>query len=235
MTEETAAWGRRLGVAAGVTDRATGSLGLGSSEPVGEVMARWRAFRDGFLPRFPAFTIGHQVHETAVRWHEAVAPGWHITEGTDGHATAQRGLMLNVTVADCVPIYLAAPGGGPVALLHAGWRGVAGGMLERGVSVLEQRGVMPARLALHCGVAVCGKCYEVGPEVVRAVLGRAVTAPDRIDLRAALAERAGALGIRDVSTSPWCTSCHHDRFYSHRASGGADHSRQIAWLGLPPS
>jgi copper oxidase (laccase) domain-containing protein len=142
--------------------------------------------------------------------------------------------MLAVTVADCVPIYVAAQDGSAVALLHAGWRGVAAGVLEAGVALLrEKTATPPGALALHCGVAICEKCYEVGPEVVAAVLGRTAAGPERLDLRAALAGRARALGITDVSTSPWCTSCHQDRFYSHRGSRGADASRQIGLLGIP--
>lgn len=235
MTEETGAWGDRHGVVAGVTDRAVGSLGLVSpTEPVGEVLGRWRSFLAALAPRFPALAMARQVHETTVLWHENVAPGWHISEGADGHATRQRGLMLAVTVADCVPIYLA--GEGVVALLHAGWRGVAAGMLEAGVKLVAERGGVRAdRIAAHFGLAVCERCYEVGPEVIRAVLGRRARGPEHIDLRTALAGRAAALGVGDVSTSPACPSCRPDRYYSHRASRGADLGRQIAYLGIPPA
>jgi polyphenol oxidase len=230
--EDTETWGARHGVAAGITDRATGSLGFWTAEPVGEVMGRWREFRRAMAPRFPAIVMAHQVHGTRVLWHEGVGPGWHLIDGADGHGTTQQGLLLLVTVADCVPVYLAAEGRA-VALLHAGWRGVAGGILEAGVAALaEQAGVRPADVAMHTGVAICGKCYEVGPEVVEAVSGRTTAGKERLDLRGQLAARAGALGITDVSSSPWCTSCHHDRFYSHRASGG-DAGRLIGWLGLP--
>ncbi|OGU01154.1 MAG: hypothetical protein A2085_02315 [Gemmatimonadetes bacterium GWC2_71_10] len=232
--EETSAWGARLGVVAGITDRATGSLGFWTGEPVGQVMRRWRELRHGLAPRFPALVMAHQVHGARVLWHEGVAPGWHLTDGADGHATRQRGVMLAVTVADCVPIYLAASDATVAALLHAGWRGVAAGMLEAGVTTITERtGVPPSALAVHCGVAICGKCYEVGPEVVAGVLGRRAAGPERLDLRGALAARAAALGISDVSASPWCTSCHQDRFYSHRGSRGADTSRQIGLLGIP--
>ncbi len=232
--EETSAWGSRLGVVAGITDRVTGSLGFWTGEPVGEVMRRWRELRRGLAPRFTALVMAHQVHGARVLWHEGVAPGWHLTDGADGHATRQRGVMLAVTVADCVPIYLTAKDGRVVALLHAGWRGVAEGMLEAGVKLLGARAGVPAPdLALHCGVAICAQCYEVGPEVIAAVLGRQAAGPEHLDLRGALAARATALGIADVSTSPWCTSCHQDRFYSHRGSRGADASRQIGLLGIP--
>jgi YfiH family protein len=232
--EETSAWGSRLGVVAASTDRATGSLGFWTGEPVGEVMRRWRELRHGLAPRFAALVMAHQVHGARVLWHEGVVPGWHITDGADGHVTRQRGVMLAVTVADCVPIYLAGSDATVVALLHAGWRGVAAGMLEAGVAAITERtGVRPSALAAHCGVAICEQCYEVGAEVIAAVLGRQAAGPERLDLRGALAARARALGISDVSTSPWCTSCHRDRYFSHRGSRGADAGRQAGLLGVP--
>lgn len=234
MTETTAAWAARTGVAAGVTGRSDGSFGLSGPEAVGDVVARWREFRHAHATLFPSHQRAHQVHGTTVLWHERVAPGWHQADDADGHATAQRGLLLAVTVADCVPVYLADRKARAVALVHAGWRGVAGGMLASGVRALGERaGVQPADLAVHFGLAICGRCYEVGEEVARAVLGPGAPAgTSHLDLRAALAGQAARLGIADVSVSPDCTSCHHDRFFSHRASRG-DPARQIGWLGLP--
>ncbi len=234
MIETTAQWADRAGVVAGVTGRADGSFGLSGEHPVGDVIARWRAFRLGRVALFPAVQRSHQVHGTKVLWHEHVAAGWHEAEDADGHATAQRGVLLTVTVADCVPVFLADRKGRAVALVHAGWRGVAGGILGEGARLLERRaGVRPEDLAVHCGVAICGKCYEVGEEVARAVHGAGAPAGKSVlDLRAALAGQAAAAGIRDVSTSPDCTSCDHDRYFSHRASRG-EASRQIGYLGLP--
>ena len=63
-------------------------------------------------------------------------PGWTQVEGVDGHATGVPGLMLYVTVADCVPIYLLNGKTGSVALLHSGWRGTAGSILTWGVELL---------------------------------------------------------------------------------------------------
>ncbi len=233
---ELAEWRERYGLVAGLTARGTGggfNLGLATDDPVGQVTGRWRAFHHAMGPAFPALQMGRQVHSATVAWHEAVAPGWHVAEGVDGHATAQAGLLLAVTIADCVPIYLAAPGTPFLALLHAGWRGVAAGMLERGVGLLASRaGVKPAALVMHLGVAICGGCYEVGPEVVEAVAGRRVRRATRLDLRDVLAERAVRLGIGAMTRSPSCTACGRDRFFSHRGSSGRD-GRMAAYLGRP--
>jgi copper oxidase (laccase) domain-containing protein len=228
-------WRERLGLVAGLTLRGGNggfSLGLATEEPVGQVMGRWRAFLHAMKPAFQAVQMAQQVHSARVAWHEQVGPGWHVADPCDGHATAQRGLLLAVTVADCIPIYLAAGTAG-FALLHAGWRGIAAGVLERGVGLLAERaGVMPEGMTMHLGVGICGGCYEVGPEVVKALEGRRVRRPTQLDLRDVLVERAGRLGVTEVTRSPHCTSCDRDAYFTHRGSSGRD-GRMVAYLGRP--
>jgi polyphenol oxidase len=224
---ELSAWAERYGLVAGITTRPV-SLGLWSEEPVGQVMGRWRAFRAAFGSRFPALVLAHQVHGTEVRWHEALPEGWLLLDGVDGHATGHRGVLLTVTVADCIPVYLSVPQKSAIALVHAGWRGVAGGILGRAVDLLKSRAFAKGSdIVMHCGVGICGQCYEVGPEVADRF---ALSGASHIDLRDVLAQQAHALGIRDVSISPWCSAESRDRFFSHRASGGRD-GRMIAYLG----
>ncbi|HWO87521.1 MAG TPA: polyphenol oxidase family protein [Gemmatimonadales bacterium] len=230
---ELASWEERFALVAGITERGAGepfNLGLTTSEPAARVTERWRAFRDLMRPRFDSFHLAHQCHRTDIGWYESAQPGWHISDDRDGHATSLDGVLLCVTVADCVPIYLARDDGSAFALLHAGWRGTAAGMLEAGVRLLSSRAPSfpPSRLVVHLGAAICGSCYEVGPEVAGAVLGRAVSGKSRLDLRAELARRAEAAGVGEISVSPLCTRCDADRFFSHRA--GAD-GRQVAYLG----
>ena len=231
-------WAARFGVVAGVTERGPGdppfSLALRAPDESAElVLDRFRQFRAAMRQRFPAVQMAHQVHGARVVWHEAVGPGFHVLDDADGHATADEGLLLAVSVADCVPIYLVSRDGRALALLHAGWKGVAAGVLEAGLEQLRRHGgVRPADVVVHCGVAICAACYEVGPEVVRAVEGRVVRGKAHLDLRAALARRAEAAGAREISVSPLCTVCDADRFFSHRGSGGGS-GRQIAYLGRP--
>ncbi len=227
---------RRHGVVAGITGRGAGAgrgfdLGLWSDAPVGETMSRWRAFR-GAHPEFDAVVLGNQVHGVAV---ETVGParGWIQIEGIDGWVTTAAGVLLTVTVADCIPVYLVVPGRG-VALLHAGWRGTAGGILARGLDrLLAATGAVRQDVICHCGVGICGACYEVGSEVM---VGCGVPAegpgPWHLDLRERLASEALGLGVGSVTSSAWCSA--HDRpsFYSHRASRGAD-GRMVAYVGIP--
>jgi polyphenol oxidase len=227
-------WAERYGVVAGITTRGRGfSLGLWSEENVGQVMTRWRAFRAAFRSAFPMLVLSHQVHGTLVQWHRQEADGWLILDGLDGHATATRGTLLAITVADCVPVYFTVPHKRAVALLHAGWRGTAAHILERGVELLKREAfVRASEIVMHCGVGVCGECYEVGSEVLTQFSGRPETAPGHVDLRAVLAQQARALGLTEISISPWCSAHDRERFLSHRASGGRD-GRMVAYLGIP--
>jgi YfiH family protein len=233
---ELARWRDELGLTAGITGRGSDGaggfdFGLWSETPVGEVMRRWRLFRAA-MSGFSTVALGNQVHGTQVRT-IAAAGGWLQVEGVDGWVTTSPGVLLTVTVADCIPVYLAVPGRG-IALLHAGWRGTAGGILARGVEALvAATGAGPADLIMHCGVGICGDCYEVGSEVVRGC-GRAApgAGPWHLDLREVLADQAAALGIRSVTRSTRCSAHERPTFYSHRASRGAD-GRMVGYLGTP--
>ncbi|HEY7611411.1 MAG TPA: polyphenol oxidase family protein [Gemmatimonadales bacterium] len=229
-------WRQELGVVAGITGRGREGgrgfdLGLWSEAPVGEVMSRWRLFRSA-TTGFTTVVLGNQVHGTEVRT-VGDAGGWLQIEGVDGWVTTVPGVLLTVTVADCIPVYLAAPGHG-VALLHAGWRGTAAGILRRGVETLAAAAQSEqADVVMHCGIGICGKCYEVGSEVVTGCgLPAEGAGPWHVDLREVLVGQAAALGIRSISRSTRCSA--HDRptFYSHRASRGTD-GRMVAYLGMP--
>ncbi len=227
-------WAERYGVVAGITIRGRGfSLGLWSEENVGQVMTRWRALRAAFRSGFPALLVSHQAHGTVVQWHRQATDGWLILDGIDGHATGTRGVLLTVTVADCIPVYLTVPHKRVVALLHAGWRGTAGRILERGVELLKREAFVRAPdIVMHCGIGICGTCYEVGSEVLTQFTGVPEAAAGHVDLRDVLLRQAQDLGLGEISVSPWCSAHDRDQFFSHRASGGRD-GRMVAYLGMP--
>jgi YfiH family protein len=197
-----------------------------------EIMERWWAL--GRAVGAPRIVHGHQVHGAVVRVHDDGPPGLHVSPATDGHVTRAPGVLLAVSVADCVPIALLHPGSRIVALLHGGWRGVAAGILEYGLEVLGERLRAPAEeLHVHLGPAICGRCYQVGPEVHRGLGLTEPGAPELLDLRAVLAERALAAGVHEdrLTASTWCTKCGDSPFFSHR---GGRPERQIAFLGVAP-
>jgi len=219
-------WAASLGLVAGITNRGA-DFGLSSPEPTGAVLDRWRRFRAGLRPGFQG------CHGTAVATYQGNVSGWWVEDDTDGHLTAEPGLLLGVTVADCVPVYLVEAAGPWIGLLHAGWRGIAGGIVERVVAKLcALSGSAAADIVIHCGVSICGRCYEVGSEVYHAATGESVVEQRHLDLRVLVAERAERLGVRRITLSPWCTAHDHATFYSHRHSGGAD-GRMVAYLGRP--
>jgi copper oxidase (laccase) domain-containing protein len=193
-------------------------------------MSRWLAFRRE-MTEFPAIALGNQVHGAEVMSLEH-GRGLIYVDGIDGWITTIPSHLLTVTVADCIPIYLSIPGRG-VALLHGGWRGTAAGILERGLrALLQATGATPTEAVMHCGVGICGNCYEVGSEVMMGC-GLPVDGPGpwQLDLRTHLAQQAHALGLPEVTVSSWCSA--HDRpaFYSHRGSGGSD-GRMVAYIGM---
>jgi YfiH family protein len=173
--------------------------------------------------------MGHQVHGAELLWHEGPQEPHLFADvlpspvDVDAHATDQPGLAPLVMTADCLPVALAGPGG--VAMAHGGWRGLAGGILQRAAKAVEATGA-----AIGPGIGPC--CYEVGDEVLAEFSDIDGVAEGRmLDLPAvarALLERAG---VTDVDASDLCTKCNPELFYSHRRDG-ARTGRQsgIAWL-----
>lgn len=205
-------------------------MSLFGSAPAGEVVPRWQRLRD----RLGCHTMVHarQVHRHTVLLHDALPPGLVIAPDADGHATREPGTLLAVSVADCVPIYIAAPGARAVALLHGSWRGVAAGILERGVALLSASfPIDAADLHVHFGPAICGACFEVGPEVPAGLGLPQREEVSHVDLRALLAHRAIAAGVepRHITVSKFCTRHGRSPFYSHR---GGCAERQIAVLAI---
>lgn len=174
-------------------------------------------------------TYTRQVHGAQVLRVTAAPDG--VPVEADGQATATSGIAPAALVADCLPIAVA--GDGAVAMLHAGWRGLADGVLQEGIRALRELGA-GAQLMAAIGPGAGPCCYEVGPEV-HAVFSESFPRAQRgsnLDLKAiarAQLEQAGVETVRDVGL---CTICSPpELFYSHRR----DHrvtGRQagIAWL-----
>lgn len=231
---ELAPWRAKHGVIAGITGSAGGfDLGLSCSDSMSVALGRWQALREEFKREFSGFAVSRQHHGTEIGTYRHPVAGLLIAEGLDGHTTRVPGLALGVTVADCIPIYLVDPRSRELALLHAGWRGVSADILERGIERICGSGVTAvADLIMHCGVGICGECYEVGGDVYRTVTGKEAAEPALLDLRGVLIERARSLGVEQISTSGWCSAHDSPQFHSHRASGGVA-GRMLAYIGWP--
>lgn len=185
--------------------------------------------------RWHAVVRSRQVHGRSIHVHGRLPRGVCVTGEGDGHATDASGVLLTVTLADCVPVFIVDPGRWTVALLHAGWRGAAAGVVEEGLDTLSNAfGSDPEELLVHLGPAICGSCYEVGPEVFRALDQVAPRSPAAIDLRSVIRRRTIAAGVRDgnVTVSGECTLCGDSRYYSHRRG---DRGRHRGYIGIRES
>lgn len=206
------------GIRAIATTRQAGSFGTGGTEPVGAVMDRWAALHAWCAPdpERLRFATARQVHEATVLEHGPGWRGWLRGPAADGHLSVARGTACAVTVADCVPVYVAHPSGA-VAMLHSGWRSTEAGILAVAVRRLAAVGCAAGDLRVLLGPSICGRCYEVSPEVYGRLTGRAVERPTPVSLHAVIADQARALGVGAVHATALCTRCDNDRLFSHRA------------------
>jgi polyphenol oxidase len=190
----------------GVSDGPFRSLNLGlwtddERDRVRENRARVARLSGGRLAQ------ARQVHGTDV-----IEADPDTVVDADGQVTAKRGVAPMALVADCVPIALVAPEG--VGMLHAGWRGLAGGVVANGVAALRALGAERIAAAIGPGAGPC--CYEVGAEV-HAAFG---TSGRTLDLKAIARERLEAAGVHSVHDCGLCTMHDPERFFSHRRDGG---------------
>ena len=221
------------GLVAGITTGGADGdfdLGLRGAGATSEVLPRWERLRAATGAH--ATVHAPQLHGAAVRHTRDAAGGLALLDACDGHVTRTPGVLLTVSVADCVPVFLIDRVRGALALIHAGWRGAAAGILEVGAESLKDAfGTAPADLDLHLGPSICGECYEVGPEVFEALGEPAPPTNTPIDLPALLLRRAADLGIDPAasSRSTHCTKCGSVPLFSHRAGHA---QRQVAFLGF---
>ncbi len=162
--------------------------------------------------------FGFQVHGADLqRREEAPDPNPFTADvrpaDADGQVTSNPSLTPLVQVADCLPVALAGEHG--VAMLHCGWRGLAAGIVARGVQE-----VAATAAAIGPGIGPC--CYEVGDEVLTAfaALGEGIAAGRMLDLPEVARRSLRAAGVSAIESSGLCTSCNPELFFSHRRDAG---------------
>lgn len=165
-----------------------------------------------------------QVHGTRLIDHSEGSSQSRGVPEADGHVVRAAGLAPLVFVADCLPVALFGPNG--LAMVHAGWRGLAGGIVE---AAAEAVGATMA--AIGPGIGPC--CYEVGEAVLDAFseLGDGIADGRMLDLPEVARRKLGRAGVEEVEVAGLCTSCERDLFFSHRRDHGRT-GRQagIAWI-----
>lgn len=188
------------------------------------------------VPALPADPLWlNQVHGTQVLVAEDIRPG--VKPLADACVAHTPGLVCAVLSADCLPLLLCDRDGTSVAAAHAGWRGLAAGVIESTVAAMQ---VEPACLLAWLGPAIGPAAFEVGDEV-RAVFcqhdPRAAEAflthgPGKwlCDLYLLARQRLAALGVKRVSGGDWCTFSEPRRFYSYRRDGVTGRMASLIWL-----
>lgn len=233
-------WPAPAGVRAAMTTRTGGvsagryaSLNLAAhvgDDPGAVAENRRRLAAELALPAEPAWLS--QVHGRAV----ALLPG-PMPAGADAAVTFARGAVCAVLVADCLPVLLAGRSGDRVGIAHAGWRGLAAGVVEATVQAL---GAGPDGLVAWLGPCIGPQAFEVGPEVRGAFVSRDAAAaadfrPGRAgrllaDLPALARRRLAACGVREIHGGGLCTHADSARFYSYRRDGETGRMAALVWL-----
>ncbi len=183
------------------------------------------------LPAEPVWL--RQVHGTRVI--DAAQEDAHGE--ADGAWSAQPGAVCAVLTADCLPVVLCDRTGTRVAALHAGWRGLAAGVIEQGVRAL---GGAPDELLAWLGPAIGPRAFEVGPEVRTAFVSHDAAAAGAFapggdgrylaDLYALARLRLGALGVTGIHGGGFCTVTDRERFFSFRRDGSCGRMATLIWL-----
>jgi polyphenol oxidase len=224
-----AAFSTRIG---GVSEGAFASLNLGvATDDVRERVHENRLRLATALGRDPTGVLtSYQAHGPELLRREtapspsAYAEAIAAPDEGDAQATSNPALTPLVLVADCLPVALAGPDG--VAMAHAGWRGLAAGVLERSVAEVKAT-------AAAIGPGIGQDAYEVGEEVLAAFAAHeGVVAEGRnIDLAAIAEQKLRAAGVEQIERAGLCTSSNPELFFSHRRDGGVT-GRQagLVWI-----
>jgi YfiH family protein len=197
------------------------------------------ALKLGARPVFLDQVHGPDVVTLQPDWHDDNAPQADAAVSTD------PALAVAILVADCLPVLFAAPGG--VAGAHAGWRGLAAGVLENTAAALcAAAHCKPGEVKAWLGACIGPEAFEVGPEVVQA-FGREPLTHDqpgflyrpqpqprwRADLPLLARERLAAAGVTEISGGGWCTLTDDSRFFSFRGEAlGRPRGRMVACIAL---
>lgn len=195
------------------------NLGILTDDAREDVLSNRHRLADSLGIAAGSVLIGRQVHGTGLLSHlnrqspSSFAVGEGDLPEVDGHLTKVEGLIPLVLVADCLPVALSGPGG--VAMLHCGWRGLAGGIIERAVPL-----VGAGSAVIGPGIGPC--CLEVGPEVGGqfAHLGEGLMDGRLLDLPEVARRLLRMSGVTDIESAGHCTSCEPDLFFSHRRDKG---------------
>jgi polyphenol oxidase len=210
------------------------NLGDGIGDDPAAVAANRRRLAKGIGLAPDRLVWMRQVHGVTAEVVDAPQP--HALPDTDALVTGTPGLGLVALTADCVPVLLADPEAGVVAVAHAGRVGAAAGVLASTLDAMRGPGAEVHRVEVLLGPAICGECYEVPPamqaEVEHALPGSACRTrrgTAGLDLRAGLYHQLVQAGIARIGVDPRCTA--EDRtLYSYRRDGRTGRLASVTWI-----
>ncbi len=168
--------------------------------------------------------VTHQVHGDHIETIPPEYSGYYPRKiEADGLMTEVPGIIITIHTADCVPIFLADKGNKAVCLIHAGWKGTALGIAQKGLQqFMSGYGLEPRSIAAVIGPAIEQDCYQVGPEVADR-FDPAVKMPEgggkwRLDLKAENRRQLITAGLMpdDIHLSKLCTFCQNSLLHSYR-------------------
>lgn len=165
-------------------------------------------------------------------------------KATDGFFTQERGILLTLLFADCVPIYFYAPKKGAIGIAHGGWKGTVGGIAGEMVKHFQENNIPPSEIFVVIGPSICETCYIVDERVITLVqniledvgkkpYNRIKDNQYHLDLRKLNKQILMHCGILDehIQVTNYCTSCHVDHFFSHRRDKGQT-GRMMGFIGF---
>lgn len=204
---------------------------------VAENQRRFAALLDGAVPVWLDQVHGTRVVRLQAR--DARPSDGALPQQADASITTERGVACTVLVADCLPVLLAAPDGRGVGAAHAGWRGLAGGVLDNTVAALcDAAGCEPRELVAWLGACIGPRHFEVGDDV-RDAFGEAghrhflptgVAGKWWADLPALARQRLRAAGVAAAQGGTWCTYGEPLRFFSYRRDRVTGRQAAAVWL-----
>lgn len=198
------------------------NLGLIKGDSRQNVIANRRRFYNAIQIPAERTAQGVQIHRNRIK--VVTEPG--TFQGTDGFITTEKELALLIKTADCPAVLLIDPSQKVIAAVHAGWRSVVNGILEKVIQLLaDQFSSQPADILCAIGPAIRSCCYEVQQDVRRIFPDDVIVRQDKkyfLDLPRAIRRRLLRQGLADahLDDSNLCTSCHADLFFSHRRDNG---------------
>ena len=223
--------GRRGGVSTGVV--AGLNVGAGSGDDPAAIAENVRRACDAVLPGAELSRV-YQVHSAEA----VVAEPWPMDARprADALVSDRPGLLLGIVTADCAPILLADAAAGVVGAAHAGWRGLASGVLE---ATIDAMAVAPDSLQVWMGPAIGARVYEVGEDVYRAFPGyEAAFRPTRpghwlLDLYAVARRKLAAKGVKRIHGGGFCTYTERERFFSYRRDRDSRRIAAVIYIESP--